>query len=57
MAKKPTHYKITVNMPFEHNRARFRPGARYTVTAAFHDSMKADHGAKIASAAAVTKGD
>ena len=40
MAKKPSHYKITVNRPLEVMNARFRPGARYTVKAAVHDKIK-----------------
>ena len=43
MASKPTHYRVTVNRPFEHAGAHFRPGARYTVTAAVFDGLKTDH--------------
>ncbi|MCI5078707.1 hypothetical protein [Oricola sp.] len=50
MASKPTHYRVTVNRPFEHAGAKFRPGARYTVTAAVHGSLKTDHPEAIASA-------
>ena len=50
MASKPTHYRVTVNRPLEHSGARFRPGARYTVTAAVHDGLKTDHPEAIASA-------
>ncbi|MFO7805758.1 MAG: hypothetical protein R6V30_08845 [Paracoccaceae bacterium] len=56
MASKPTHYKITVNRPFEFARARFRPGARYTVTAEVYDQMKADHGEAIKDADPIKKG-
>jgi hypothetical protein len=50
MASKPTHYRMTVNRPLEHAGARFRPGARYTVTAAVYDRLKADNEAAIATA-------
>lgn len=40
MAKKPTHYKITVNRPIEIANTRLRPGARYMVKAAIHDQIK-----------------
>lgn len=40
MAKKPSHYRITVKRPLEVMNARFRPGARYTVKAAVHDTIK-----------------
>ena len=40
MARKPTHYRITVNRPLEAMNARFRPGARYTVKAAVHDAIR-----------------
>ena len=40
MAKKPSHYKLTVNRPLEVMNAKFRPGARYTVKAAVHDAIK-----------------
>jgi hypothetical protein len=40
MARKPTHYRMTVNRPLEVMNARFRPGARYTVKAAVHDAIK-----------------
>jgi hypothetical protein len=50
MAKKPTHYKITVNRPLEVMSARFRPGARYTVKAAVHDAIKEQAADAIATA-------
>lgn len=50
MAKKPTHYKITVNRHFEFASARFRPGARYTVKASIYDALKAEQPEAIASA-------
>jgi len=56
MATKPTHYKITVNRPFEHANARFRPGARYTVTAKVYDQIKAEHEGAIDGADPVKKG-
>ena len=40
MPSKPTHYRITVNRPLELLNARFRPGARYTVKAAVHDTLR-----------------
>ena len=42
-AKAPSHYEITVRHGFDAARARFRPGARYTVTAAIHELIKAEH--------------
>jgi hypothetical protein len=43
MAKKPTHYKLTVNRPIEVAGITMKPGARYTVKATVHDQMKQDH--------------
>ena len=40
MAKKPTHYKLTVKRPVDAANAAFRPGARYTVKAAVRDAIK-----------------
>lgn len=53
MAKKPTHYKITVNRHLEFASARFRPGARYTVKAAVYDALNAEHAEAIASASPI----
>lgn len=50
MAKKPTHYKITVNRHLEFAGARLRPGARYTVKASVYDALNAEHPGVIASA-------
>jgi len=43
MAKKPTHYKLTVNRPIEIAGIMMKPGARYTVKATIHDTIKQDH--------------
>ena len=43
MAKKPTHYKLTVNRPVEVAGIMMKPGARYTVKSTVHDQMKQDH--------------
>jgi hypothetical protein len=56
MASKPTHYRVTVNRPLEFAGARFRPGARYTVTAAIFDSLSADHPEAIATSEPLKKG-
>jgi len=56
MASKPTHYRVTVNRPLEFAGARFRPGARYVVTTAIYDGLKADHPEAIATAEAMNKG-
>lgn len=50
MAKKPSHYKLTVNRPLEVMNAKFRPGARYTVKAAVHDKIKDEAADAIATA-------
>jgi hypothetical protein len=50
MARKPTHYRITVNRPLEVANARFRPGARYTVKAAVHDALREQAADAIATA-------
>ena len=50
MAKKSSHYKITVNRHIEFASARFRPGARYTVKASVYDALNAEHPEAIASA-------
>lgn len=39
MAKKPTHYTLTVNRPVAAVGVTFNPGARYTVKAAVHDKI------------------
>lgn len=56
MASKPTHYQVTVNRPFEHAGARFRPDARYTIKAAVYDELKADRPEAIAKAEPIKKG-
>ena len=40
MAKKPSHYELTVNRPVEVDGVRFRPGARYQVKAAMYDAVE-----------------
>ena len=39
MAKKPTHYKLTVNRPIDVAGIMMKPGARYNVKAAVHDKI------------------
>ena len=56
MAFKPTHYRVTVNRPLEFAGARFRPGARYTVTAAIFGGLQADHPAAVATSEPLKKG-
>ncbi len=50
MAKKPSHYRLTVNRPVEVANTRFRPGARYRVKAAILDQIKNQDPAAIVSA-------
>lgn len=50
MAKKPTHYRMTVNRPVEASGIMFKPDARYTVKAAVHDKIKEVAADAIASA-------
>ena len=40
MARKPTHYRLTVNRPVEASGMNFNPGAKYTVKAAVHDRIR-----------------
>ena len=40
MAKKPTHYRLTVSRPVSASGMNFNPGSRYTVKAAVHDALK-----------------
>ena len=54
MAKKPTHYRITVNRPVEAGGTRLRPGARYTVKAAVHEALRKDTPEALVEATAVT---
>lgn len=56
MASKPTHYRVTVNRPLEFAGARFRPGARYIVTASIYDGLQADHSEAIATSEPLKKG-
>lgn len=56
MASKPTHYRVTVNRPFEHAGARFRPGALYTIKAAVYDALQAERPEAIATVFAIKKG-
>ena len=51
-----THYQITVNRPFEFARARFSPGARYTIKAAVYDAIQAERPEAIATADPIKKG-
>ena len=39
MAKKPTHYRLTVSRPVSAFGMNFNPGSRYTVKAAVHDGI------------------
>jgi hypothetical protein len=50
MAKKPTHYRLTVNRPVTASGMHFNPGSRYTVKAAVHDAIKEQAMDAIASA-------
>ena len=50
MAKKPSHYRLTVNRPVVVADTRFRPGARYQVKAAILDQIKNQDPAAIVSA-------
>jgi hypothetical protein len=50
MAKKPTHYRVTVNRPIEVAGITFKPGARYTVKAAVHNEIKQTHAAAVVTA-------
>ncbi len=56
MAKKPTHFKITVNRPVEVANTRLRPGARYRVKAALYDAIREAAPDAIASADPVSAG-
>jgi hypothetical protein len=56
MANAPTHYRVTVNRPFEYARARFRPGATYTLTASVYEGLVETHPEAIATAAPLNKG-
>ena len=56
MAKKPTHYTLTVNRPVEVANTWLRPGARYRVKAALHDAIREAAPDAIASADPVYAG-
>ena len=56
MASKPTHYRVTVNRPLEFAGARFRPGARYTVTISIFEGLQAEHPVAIATSEPLKKG-
>jgi hypothetical protein len=56
MAAKPTHYRVTVNRPFEFAGARFRPGARYTLKATVFDDLTAEHPEAVASSEPIKRG-
>lgn len=49
-APTPTHYKLTVNRPFQSSGIMFKPDGRYTVTAAVHDAIRETAPDAIASA-------
>jgi len=55
MAKKPSHYELTVNRPVEIAGIRFRPGARYRVKAPVHDAIRQASPEAIASVIPVLK--
>lgn len=50
MARKPSHYRITVNRPVAASGMNFNPGARYLVKAAVHDVLREASADAIASA-------
>ena len=50
MAKKPTHYRLTVSRPVAASGMNFNPGAKYTVKAAVHDALREQEADAIASA-------
>jgi hypothetical protein len=56
MAKKPSHYDLTVNRPIEVDGIRFRPGARYQVKVAMYDTVRRASPEAIASASPINKG-
>lgn len=56
MAKKPSHYELTVNRPVEIAGIRFRPGARYRVKAAMYDAVKQASPEAIASVDPISNG-
>ncbi len=56
MAKKPSHYELTVNRPVEIAGIRFRPGARYQVKTAMYEAVKQASPEAIASTSPVHKG-
>ena len=40
MARKPTHYRLTVSRPVSASGMNFNPGSKYTVKAAVHDTLR-----------------
>ncbi len=50
MAKKPTHYRMTVNRPVSASGMNFNPGSKYKVKATVHDAIKETAADAIASA-------
>jgi hypothetical protein len=50
MARKPTHYRLTVSRPVAASGMNFNPGSRYTVKAAVHDALKEQAADAIATA-------
>ena len=50
MAIKPTHYRLTVSRPVAASGMNFNPGAKYTVKAAVHNSIREQAADAIASA-------
>ena len=54
MARKPSHYELTVNRPVEVNGIRFRPGARFQVKTAIYDAVKRASPDAVASVAPIS---
>ncbi len=50
MARKPTHYRLTVTRPVTAAGLNFNPGAKYMVKAAVHDQIRDQAPDAIASA-------
>ena len=56
MAKKPSHYELTVNRPVEIAGIRFRPAARYRVKAAVYDAIRQASPEAVSSVTPTSKG-
>ena len=50
MARKPTHYRLTVSRPVAASGMNFNPGSRYTVKAAVYDTLREQAADAIATA-------